>query len=1540
MNIKKTAKWGIGILLTPILLFIILAILLYIPPIQNWMVRQVASVASEKTGLDISVGHVSLAFPLDLSVEHFKMIQPNDSMPQVKDTVADVKRLVVNIQLLPLLKQRVVVNKLDFNQLKLNTTNFVHEARIKGNVGRLYVKSDAIDWGKQLVNVNNALLKDARVNVELSDTVPPDTTKTPTYWKIKVDKLNIARANVTVHMPGDTLQVAATLGNFNARGGFFDLYKNLYKLKQLDWTEGCIAYDNNFKVHTKGLDVNHIALKQVTVGIDSFQFCQPKLSMNLRKCSFKEKSGISIDSLSSRISLDSTKIWLPNLKLYTPNSQLAAHVAMDLNVMDETAPGKLHLTANASIGKQDIMKLLGGMPTSFIRKWPNRPLTVETVLTGNMKMARFAGLVVNLPTAFKLTAKGYAARLNNMNKLKADIDMNVKTYRLDFVNALLAGSSVRIPQGIGIKGNVKVNGKQYDAHLLATQGGGKLKADAHINVAKMVYKANMEAQNLKLNQFVPDNGLGDFSGYIALNGAGTNLLSPSMRLEAKAAVSHFSFDKYNLNGMELAAHIGQGKANMSMTSNNPLLKGMVTINALLNRKLLKASLLADVEHADWQQLHIAKAPLSTALTGQVDLETDLKTSIAVNGIVKDIAIIDTGKVYHPDNLTMELYSRADTTHVAARCGDFHLLFNGSGGYKKVMAKSQHFVNELICELKNKHIDIVELHRQLPLAQLNLATGKENPFSRFLARQGYTFKEATIDMTSSPRSGLNGDVELIALQNASIRLDTIRFNVASDSTHCTYDAQVRNGKTNPQYVFNALIDGYVFEKGSGMNVQFYDAKNVLGLKLGIEASLEEDGFKLHLLDDDPILGYKKFEVNKDNYIYMKSNKRISADLKLKADDGMGVHVYTDDDDDVAFQNLTVALNRFELEKILSVIPYMPDIKGTMNGDFHLIQKPEEMSVSSSLSIDNMVYEGVKMGNISTEFVYMPQADGTHYVDGMLMCNDDKVANITGNYNSEGQGNLDATLTLEHTPLRLFNGFMPDGILAFTGYADGTLSVKGPLSRPDANGELTLDSCYMKSAQYGISLKADKGPLRIVGSHLLFENFNLAANNSNKLKVNGDLDFSHTDNMQLNMSMMANDFQLINAKENSHSVAYGKAYVDFLARINGPVNNLNMQGRINVLGSTDMAYILRDSPLTTDNQMDELVKFTSFADTANTVVKHEPISGFNMDLSLNIDRGAHIICYLNDSHSNYIDLIGGGNLRMRYNAADELSLTGKYTLDNGEMKYSLPVIPLKTFTIQDGSYIEFTGDPMNPKLNITATERTKATVSQGSSGQGRTVEFDCGVIITKTLSDMGLEFTLDTPEDMSIHNELQAMGAGQRGKLAVTMLTTGMYLADGNTSGFSMNNALSSFLQSEINNITGTALKTLDLSFGLDNSTDASGNTHTDYSFKFAKRFWNNRLRIVVGGKVSTGADVTNQNESFFDNVTFEYRLGSSSEKYVKLFYDNNAYDWLEGTTREFGVGLIWRRSLQHFKDIFSFKKTKNNAAVPTDSTVQKSKDAAK
>ena len=503
MQRKKILKWGIGIVLTPILLFIILAISLYLPPVQNWLVKQVASYASKQTGMEISVERVKLAFPLDLCVVGFKMLQPNDSLPHKKDTIADVGSLVVDVQLWPLLKQKVEIDALELNDVKLNTAGLVSSARVNGNIGRLYLQSHGIDLGKETVKINEAALADATVSVELSDTVPPDTSTTKNNWKIAVDKLDISKTGVTVHMPGDTLQIGAYLGKTEARNGYFDLFSGIYKINRLDIADSQLAYDNNFEEPAKGLDPNHIALSGVTIGIDSIYFRQPDIKLSLRECSFKEKSGIAVERIAGNIDMDSTRLFVPSISISTPNSSLSAQVAMDLDAFDEKTPGRISAKADCAIGKQDIMLFMGDMPTGFVRRWPNQPLSMKAAVAGNIKKLNFGGINIKLPSAFNVNISGTAGNITDTDNLRASIKLDARTYDLGFVNELLKAQDIaaNIPKNIGMEGDIGIDGKLYRADLTATEGGGKVKAEGFFNAADMSYDASLSAENLKTSHF-------------------------------------------------------------------------------------------------------------------------------------------------------------------------------------------------------------------------------------------------------------------------------------------------------------------------------------------------------------------------------------------------------------------------------------------------------------------------------------------------------------------------------------------------------------------------------------------------------------------------------------------------------------------------------------------------------------------------------------------------------------------------------------------------------------------------------------------------------------------------------------------------------------------------------------------------------------------------------------------------------------------------------------------------------------------------------
>ena len=1525
-TIKKILKYAGRILAALVLLVVLLVVAVYLPPVQKWLVKRATAIASEQTGMQISIDHVSLSFPLDLALHGVKVIQEGD-------TVADIGSLTADVKLWPLLSSNVVVDELEINDAKINTLSLLSDLQIQGNVERLHLSVPGIKLDSGLVSLSHIELSRADLLIQLSDTAAIDTTESDTPWHIVFDDINIDRSRLRLHTPGDSLHLMATFGSATFTEGDIDLYSGRYAVGELLWHDGELGYDLPYEPRAReespsecpsvpptGLDANHLLFTDLNITLDSLLYYDPLLRVNIREGSLKESSGLQVNNIVAALQMNDEAIHIGQLQLQTPHSSLLADADMDFSAMDAINPGQIRASVDAAIGRSDLALFLPDLP----RNWPDETLTVKGAAFGNMQKATIGALVINLPTAFNAEISGTANHLDDADRLLAQLDMKVQTTNPRFIDA-----GFNIPSGLTLGGKLNACGQQYTAQLQGTLGKGQMKLNGTFNNRSQSYDAQLHTTDVDLQRLLPDTPLRHLSADVTLKGQGTNPMDASTWIEADAVVSRLEYAGNTLDSLKANALLSNGHALVSIDSYNEVADAHIDIDALLSSERLDAIVHPTINRLNLFALQVADAPLTIGLCGQFDLHSDLDQSHRLTGLFGEFYVTDTISTFRPEDLGLNIVTRPDTTYASMQSGDLKLRFNASGGYEQLGNQLSALADTLSMQLRQRTINQPLMKQMLPTMNLYVESGTENPLAKILKNTASTtFKNLYIDLSTSPQTGLNGDTHLIGLNADSTRIDSIFFHLKDSETGLSYQARVANNRRNPQMVFRALADGKIYDQGASLGVRFFDADNRMGARIGAMISAEENGLRFHLIPERPTLGYKEFTLNSDNFLFIQPNLRLQAKVDLMADDGTGIKVTTEDQDSTMLQDLTVSLFNFDLEGLTTAIPYMPRITGTLNGDYHVVMnEQEQISIASDMEVKQLTYEGSPMGNISTEFVYLQRENDTHALEGILFLDRHEIGSLKGEFRDQGDGYLDAALKLNRLPLALLNGFMAsDQLFGFQGYADGGMSVRGSLRYPKAEGAIFMDSVYMVSQPYGIKLRLKEDSIRVVNSKLLFNNFTLYADNQNALTINGDVDFHDTNNMTMAMRISARNFQLINAKQTVKSIAYGKMFVNIFAMLNGPTERLRLRGRLDVLGTTNLTYIMLDSPLSTDNQLDELVKFTDFNDTTQTVVERPEPSGLEMDMTISIDQGAHMRCDLNADQSNYIDLRGGGDLRMRYNSSDGMILTGRYTFANGEMKYSLPIIPLKTFTITDGSYVEFTGDASNPTLNITATERRKATVG-GGDGASRSVYFDCGVVITKTLNDMGLQFIISAPEDLTISNELASMSAEERGKIAVTMLTTGMYLADGNTGSFSMNSALSSFLQSEINNITGNALKTLDLSVGIDNTTDASGSMHTDYSFKFAKRFWDNRLSVQIGGKVSSGSEAQagGQTQSFFDNVSMEYRLSPTSNQYVKLFYNQNAYDWLEGYTGEYGGGYIWKRKLDTFWDIFKFK---NQQSTPS------------
>ncbi len=1214
-----------------------------------------------------------------------------------------------------------------------------------------------------------------------------------------------------------------------------------------------------------------------------------------------------------------TELRLQDANLFTPHSSLQLIGRMDMNTFADENPGRLSARLRGEIGREDLLPFLIDLPQDFLSAYPYQPLSLDATLYGNMHHLAVSSLDLSLPTAFSLSAQGDVDNLYDPDRLLAALNINLETQDANFLLAAFLDSDtqklIHIPSGTSLRGDVSIDSNIYRGDLLLTEGGGRALIDATCEISPscypdIVYSADITTTNLLLSHFVPSLDLSSLSLTASLTGAGTDFLDSRTSLTGDVNIRNFLYSDFDLSGTTASISIDHSVASASIHSVNALIAGDVRVDALLHTNDIRGTLSCQLDTLDLFHLGIAPVPLSTSLCAHIDLETDLRQSHSLQGFIGDFFIRDSTTTYHAYDLELDAFTRPDTTLLRLNSGDLDIDLTASGGYVMLSSVGTDLTRELLRQIDRKYISQDTLKQLLPIGNLRITSGQENFAYYYAKRLGYDFRSVSVDLSSSPTLGINGYARIDSLTAFGFEMDHLCLDLSTKDNIFHYALRAQNDPSNPLYTFKLLTNGDLFATGSNVALKLYDKVDSLGVSLALSASFVHDGILLSITDDESILGYERFTSNHDNYVFLADNGRLSSDLTLTTGN-TSISLYSDDTNTSALQDLTLAIDSLDLAPIFAIIPYCPRMKGILTGDFHVTLTSEEFSLASAVGIDDFYYEDIPMGNLYTELTYTPQGKDTHCVDGFLNYNSSQVATIRGTYTvGETSDLLDADLAMQRLPLNLANGFIPDQIVGLRGYGDGHIKLDGTLSDLQINGTLDLDSAYLVSVPYGIELKIDDKPLAIRDSKIRLEDFRLYSNNDQPLTVNGEVDLTDITNMTTRLTMTATNWLVIDAKENRKSEAFGKAYVDLNATASGPLASLRISGDVNVLGNTDLTYVLRDSPISTDNSLEGLVQFTDLSSPEEELVVTRPVTlGPYIDLRLSVAKDARIFVALNAIKTNYIDMIGGGDLRLIY-SSDDIRLTGRYTIEEGTMKYSLPVIPLKTFTIAEGSYVEFTGEMLNPTLSITATETTKSNAMV--NGTNQTVTFNCGVSITQTLSQMGLEFVISAPENMTIDSELQAMSTDERSKVAVTLLTTGMYLSDNSLSSFSMNSALSSFLQNEINNISSNALRTLDLSVGIDNTTDAAGASHTDYTFKFAKRLWNNRIRIVVGGKVSSN---NASMENLFDNISFEYRLDKNAYTNLRLFYDRSNYDYLEGYVGQYGVGLIWRRQLQSLKDLF-------------------------
>ncbi|MDD2437601.1 MAG: translocation/assembly module TamB domain-containing protein [Massilibacteroides sp.] len=1509
--------------LIPIGLVLIVSFLLYIPGIQNYALKKVTAYASEATDLFVSIDRVRLSFPLNLTVKGVEVCSASD-------TLFSLGGASVSIKLLPLFRQEVSVNTIDLQQVKLDTYSLVDGMHLKGTVGRLSVKAEHIWLDRETAILDLVELSDSDLHLEKWEKQKEDTTSSDVRWIVELDKLLVDSLSFSFCSGTDSMRVRTMMPKALLVKGLFDLGRENYVLERLQLSRAELDYDADREKPDAGFDPAHIALTDAHMTVDSIVYNEKGMHLRLTNFQLKERSGLEVLSMSGGVQSDSLALLVPELLLKTPYSEARLLASIPWSSLAENPEGKLSALFSAFIGKEDVL-LFSGTHTlpAFVDTYPKRDLKITVGLDGNMKSLNIPQIKLELDSAFALQAFGKIRNVTDSIRRSGEIDFEASSENLDFLLMLVDPQKrpfLNFPRNMRLGGKASLKNRAYTAELLFREGDGRVMFSGDYDLKNEAYNLVLDVDSLEPVHFLPQDSLYWLAGTIETHGQGTDFFSKRTYAELRGKIENIRYGMTSVSAVDCKGSFKEHAFNVSLGSRYPLAEMTLDLSGVLQKNKLEGMLVADVTHLDLQGFHLTENPFSTSCQLFTEFKSDLERAHLLDMTLGNWEMAIENQRYKPKMLTLHAESNSDTTRVSFHTGDLGIVLTGTSDWLSLQKKLDRAKRNVLTQLERDSMVNVEVLRpDLPEMLLTVHARKDNPIYNVL-QYFFNLSFAGLDLQASvsPGEGFCLDGGIYTIIRDSMLIDTVRMAVRQDTLGLLYSADIIKKKYLTQEAFSGGIFGKVRADYVDAELYFRDQRGKVGLNLGLKANKIKEGIRVTLFPEHPTLFSHPFTLNEHNYIDIKDKKNIDADLKLTGENNASFWIHSVSGEG-KMEELHAELSQIDLGLISKGFSFMPSLKGLMNVDFQYAPMDSSYMLVMDVNIDDLYYQGGRVGELMFNGVFLPLDERNSQIDVHLYRDRKEFGVMTAFYTSGKKNRIDGNMELMELPLEMFSPFIPDKMARLAGVLRGSMAIQGTFDAPLLNGSLQADSASVYVAAATSTFRLDDKALMIKDNLLTFNKYKLYASGDNPFVLDGTIDLNDPEKMMADLKMSANNLQLLNVKRNRESLVYGKLFVNLNSTLKGPLNALKMRGNLRLLGNTDVTYVMAESPLMVQDRLEGLVTFTSFADTLFSRRRRPmgaiPSGDLDMLLTIQIDPAVKMNVDLTPDRSSYVQLEGGGELAFQYTPLGDMLLNGRYTLTGGTVKYELPIVSAKNFTVNEGSYVEWSGDMMNPRFNLTATKRIRTSVApEGQSS--RLVNFDVGIKVQQTFENMALDFTLEAPEDMTMQNDLVAKGVDERRKLAVGLLVTGMYVDKNNTgTGMNMGAALNSFLQSEINSIAGSALKTVDISFGMDSYESEQG-SRTDYSFSFAKRFYNDRIRIVVGGRLSAGENADEaQSDNFIDNVSIEYRLDKGGSRYVKLFHNKNYESLLEGEIIETGVGIVLKRRMARFSDLFDFRKQK-------------------
>lgn len=1332
-----------------------------------------------------------------------------------------------------------------------------------------------------------------------------------------------------------------------------------FALGDLDVSNLDVAFDNaSSPRQPQGMDFNHLKFLDIALDAQDIEYSLSQTSLELNQLQLREQSGFAVEQFEGQIAFDTTSASIRNLTLRTGNSLLQNDLAMQYPSLEALSENpeqiSLDIDVNDSyIGMRDVRYFVPDLAQNpSFRSIANAKINLQAAAEGPLSNLRVQELQLTGLAGTNIDVSGYIRNALDPDRLYLDLDISrFSTTRTDVQALLPAGTlppDFNLPSQMSLTGTYTGTLTAFDAEADLQTSFGNLAAIVDMDQNEN-FSATVRSGGFDLSQLMADSlGLGQVA--LVAEAKGTGLTPETMRANVRAQVQRFDYNNYTYNDIDLSANINRNLYSVKATAEDRYLDFDLSGDFnMRDEQNPNYTFTLALERANLNALNLYPEPLAVQGILKGDFTGIAPATISGTLTGQELQIRHQGNRYPIDSLLVQLEQTGESANIVMQSSivDATMRFQNTLATLPT-ALQKHFSNYLdlqpdppfpanlnledftaSVDLKNTGLITSFVPGLTQLQPSGPITATYNGETQQLDLDGSITKIVYTDFTlqnlnlavNGTRERLNYNINLQRLLSPSLNAQNISLTGAAGD-----DAlQVR-----------LAVDGDTAQQ----------ARFVVG---GVLNSLGR-GYRFAFNPDELVINGDAWEVPQDNYLQFDTDLLYANNIRLSR--GGSALTLNSTGPVAPGAPLNVQFEDFDLGYITrSFMAEDSLLLGTLNGTATAQNiLSGTLGFTADLDLTEFAYGGVPVGNLALQ---ASSEGGNRYnIDALLSGNSNQLE-VDGFVETQPDATLlNLTADINSLNIASLEGFTAGMVKQLDGSANGNLRITGTVADPTITGDLNFNRAQFNITMLGSLFTLQNERLAFDETGIRFPDFTITDTLGNDLLINGTILTETYTDFRFDLDVETERFLALNSTAQDNDLFYGTVYIGADASITGDMAEPEVDINVRVLDGSDFTAVVPADEVGAAER-DGIVEFVNLNPRMTRIIGQPEEDSTEVTGFVGADIEAEVTVTDATQITIIIDPTTGDNLTVRGNAdplyigirpSGEINMNGRYTLTEGRYSMDFYDLASRELDIAEGSYIQWTGDPLQANMDITAiynveTAPLELVASQAGGTQDPALRnqlpFEVRVYVQGEILTPEISFDVQLPEEEQgalggvVTNSLSQLrqDESELNKQVFALLVLNRFLAPDPLSssggGFeaTARNSLSQVMTDQLNQLTNRYAGGLGLELGVDSYQDYSSGSaqgRTDLNVALRQQFLNDRLTVRVGTDIGLeGGNQSNQSMSGFGgDVSVEYSLTEDGRLRVRGFQRNQYEGIVEGgDVRATGASLIFVKEYNNFSDLF-------------------------